>query len=408
MMKRIDIFLLSSLLFFVSCERWNSEELHDGGEQIWLAARADGPLSTKVPYDTEDGNPAPDNHLNVDVWASTTQNMFLHKEEEGWDGTKDVDADGNGTVDEGERAVSVHTQAFFQSEKPQLLSKAIYPPPVHEENGEKVADPVYFVGLYPQSDDEGLRWDTNNEGTVAMYDFDGSQDLMYAPQVEGKYNTSDDQTDISTTTPTLHFYHLLTRLNVSIGPNLEGGVGLYDIQNAWGQIVGLKIQCWDPQGWGYGVGSLTIDLTRTIGNSTPVSDISAALNFGEQDRTEAGMMDFFKTGSDEEFPGEDGYAFTDVEEVAYVMCAPVTASTEYDEYVLIIETQKEGQDIKITELPLNLMEKDGGGQDKDLEGTSMGREFDITLLFNKTRAIAEVVSVAAWETGGQGSGDIID
>ena len=156
------------------------------------------------------------------------------------------------------------------------------------------------------------------------------------------------------------------------------------------------------------MGSLTIDLTRTIGNSTPVSDISAALNFGEQDRTEAGMMDFFKTGSDEEFPGEDGYAFTDVEEVAYVMCAPVTASTEYDEYVLIIETQKEGQDIKITDLPLNLMVKDGGGLDKDLEGTSMGREFDITLLFNKTRAIAEVVSVAAWETGGQGSGDIID
>lgn len=405
MNKTLNIVLLSSLLLLVSCERWGSEERQDGRELIWLSARFDAPLSTKVPYDTEDGNPTPDNHLNVDVWASTVENVFLHKE--GWDGTKDVDVDGDGTISEGERAVSVHTHAFFQSDKPQLLSQAVYPP-VREENGNKVADNVYFVGLYPQSAEGSESWTANDEGTAATFEFDGSQDLMFAPEVVGHYDTSVDQTISSTNTPTLHFYHLLTRFNISVGPNLDGGVGLYDIQNAWGNIVGLKIQCWDVNGWSYGVKQLTLDLTETIGEESPVSDISQAIILGTQDRTENGMMNFYQTGKNEVFPSEDGYSFTTLEEVAYVMCAPVTATADDDEYVLIIETQKEGQDVKITELPVNLKVKSENGEDGDLEGTSMGREFDITLLFNKTRAIAEVVSVASWETGGQGSGDIFD
>ena len=400
MKDRLNIILLFSLLLFVSCEKWGREENHDGRELIYLSARFDAPLGTKVPYDTEDGNPTPDNHLNVDVWASTTENVFLHKE--GWDGTKDVDANGDKKVDEGERAVSVHTHAFFQSDKPQLLSQAVYPP-VREVDGKKVADNVYFVGLYPQSANESASWTANEDGTAATFVFDGSQDLMFAPEVVGHYNTSDDQTISSINTPTLHFYHLLTRFNVSIGPNLDGGVRLFDVQNAWGKVVGLKIQCWDPQGWGYGVNSLTVDLTKTIGDDTPIDDISWAVTLGDHNKEL--QMDFYKNGSDETFPGNDGYALTETQEVAYVMCAPVTAVADQDEYVLIIETQKEGQnDVKITEILINLMAE----SDTDLIGTSMGREFHIHLSFNKTRAIAEVVSIGAWETGGQGTGDVMD
>ena len=91
------------LPLLASCDKWGSEEGHQGRELIYLAARHDGMVRTKVPYDTENGKPSPDNHLNVEVWASTFDGTFLHKE--GWDGTKDVDANGDNNVEENERAV---------------------------------------------------------------------------------------------------------------------------------------------------------------------------------------------------------------------------------------------------------------------------------------------------------------
>ena len=120
------------------------------------------------------------------------------------------------------------------------------------------------------------------------------------------------------------------------------------------------------------------------------------------------QMDFYMTGKDEVFPdGDVGYKISEMEEVAYVMCAPVEAVEGSDEYVLIIETQKENQEPKTTELFLNLKGKEND-IDKELTGSSMGKEFNINLVFKKTRAIAEVVAISPWETGGQGSGDIKD
>lgn len=355
-------------------------------------------VRTKVPYDTENGKPSPDNHLNVEVWASTFDGTFLHKE--GWDGTHDVDADDDGIPEEGNRSVSVHTKAFFQSDQPQLLSQAIYPPPIRKEDGVKKADPVYFVGLYPQSVDatDGTgKWTTDENGATASYTFNGSQDLMYAPKVQGQYDVSENQNETTTTTPTLHFHHLLTRFNVSIGADLESGVQLVDIEQAWGKVTGLQIQCYDPQGWGYGVNSLTVDLTKGMSDSGVVT-------MGGHDKQL--MMNFYKTGKDVVFPDGE-YKISEMEEVAYVMCAPVEAVADTDEYVLIIQTQKENQELKTTELFLNLKGKEND-IDKELTGSSMGKEFNINLVFKKTRAIAEVVAISPWETGGQGSGDIKD
>ena len=388
------------LPLLASCDKWGSEEGHQGRELIYLAARHDGMVRTKVPYDTENGKPSPDNHLNVEVWASTFDGTFLHKE--GWDGTKDVDANGDNNVEENERAVLVHTKAFFQSDQPQLLSQAIYPPPIREENEVKKADPVYFVGLYPQSVDatDGPgNWTTDENGATALYTFNGSQDLMYAPKVQGQYNVSENQNELTTTTPTLHFHHLLTRFNVSIGADLESGVQLVDIEQAWGKVIGLKIQCYDPQGWSYGVNSLTVDLAKGMSDQEVVT-------MGAHNKTL--QMDFYMTGKDVVFPdGNVGYKISEMEEVAYVMCAPVEAVEGSDEYVLIIETQKENQEPKTTELFLNLKGKEND-IDKELTGSSMGKEFNINLVFKKTRAIAEVVAISPWETGGQGSGDIKD
>lgn len=355
-------------------------------------------VRTKVPYDTENGKPSPDNHLNVEVWASTFDGTFLHKGEDGWDGTKDVDANGDKIVEKNERAVLVHTKAFFQSDQPQLLSQAIYPPPIRDEK----ADPVYFVGLYPQSVDatDGTgKWTTDVNGAIASYTFNGSQDLMYAPKVQGQYDVSENQNDTTTTTPTLHFHHLLTRFNVSIGADLESGVQLVDIEQAWGKVTRLQIQCYDPQGWGYGVNSLTVDLAKGMNDSGVVT-------MGSHDKQL--QMNFYKTGKDDVFPDVDvGYKISEMEEVAYVMCAPVEAVEGSDEYVLIIKTQKENQEPKTTELFLNLKKKEND-IDKELTGSSMGKEFNINLVFKKTRAIAEVVAISPWETGGQGSGDIKD
>lgn len=383
------LILVSSILLS-SCEKWRVDKDEYPAQYIYLSAGVAEGEKTKTPY--MQTTPTPDYHLNATVWASTTENVYIDK---GWDGTKDVDADGDGTESENERAVSIHTYAFFQSSEPQLLGQAIYPPPIVTEDGVKTAPPVYFVAMYPRSEDWTTPETGDDAGETASYTFDGSQDVMFANKVSGQYNTEEQGTggsSIVTDVPKLQFRHLLTLFTVKIEAFRETGVSLYDIQSAWGKVLELRIQQWNTSGWTEDTNTLTIKLS------------DGSVTYGKPDKQK--YTKFYNTGLDTVFPAEDG-GFTLIDtrqEVAYTMCAPkVAVGGGVHEYELTIVTKREGQDEKETVIPIDL--KDDSG---DFTGSPAGRQFEILLKFKKSRAVAVVASIDEWKTGGQGNADITD
>ncbi len=402
-MKGIYAYLiLVSSLLLSSCEKWGVDKDEYPAQYIYLSAGVDEGGKTKAPYIQT--TPTPDYHLNATVWASTTRYVYIDR---GWDGTVDVDADGDGTPSANERAVSIHTHAFFQSSEPQLLGQAIYPPPIVTEGGVKTAPSVYFVAMYPRSGDfkddagNGLNWTTPSEGKfagkIASYTFDGRQDVMFASEVSGQYDIDHEGaggSSIVTKVPDLTFRHLLTLFTVKIEAFRESGVSLYDIQSAWGKVLELRIQQWNPSGWREDTNTLTVDLSNSNGNVTYADPVKEK------------YTTFYNTGLDTKFPAEDG-GFTLIDtpqEVAYTMCAPkVAVGGGVHEYELTIVTKREGQDEKETVIPIDL--KDDSG---DFTGSPAGRQFEILLKFKKSRAVAVVASIDEWKTGGQGNADITD
>lgn len=393
------LILVSSILLS-SCEKWRVDKDEYPVQYIYLSADVDEGVKSKAPY--MQPTPTPDYHLNATVWASTIQDVYINK---GWDGTSDVDANGDRVVSENERAVSIHTHAFFQSSEPQLLGQAIYPPPIVTEGGVKTAPPVYFVAMYPRSGDfkddagNGLNWTTPSEGEfagrTASYTFDGRQDVMFASKVSGQYDIEHEGaggSSIVTEVPDLRFRHLLTLFTVKIEAFRESGVSLYDIQSAWGKVLELRIQQWNTSGWTEDTNTLTIKLS------------DGSVTYGEPDKQK--YTTFYNTGLDTKFPAEDG-GFTLIDtpqEVAYTMCAPKEAvEGVVHEYELTIVTKREGQAEKETVIPIDL--KDDSG---DFTGSPAGKQFEISLKFKKSRAVAVVASIDEWKTGGQGNADITD
>lgn len=387
-MKGIYLYLiLVSSLLLSSCEKWGVDKDEYPAQYIYLSAGVDEGGKTKTPYIQT--TPTPDYHLNATVWASTTEDVYIDK---GLDGTETSE-------------VSIHTYAFFQSSEPQLLGQAIYPPPIVTEGGDKTAPPVFFVAMYPRSGDfednigQDLNWTTPLEGKyagkTASYTFDGRQDVMFASKVSGQYDIDKqgaNGSSIVIKVPNLTFRHLLTLFTVKIEAFRETGVSLYDIQSAWGEVLELRIQQWNPSGWTEDTNTLTIKLS------------DGSITYGEPDKQR--YTTFYNTGLDTVFPAEDGgFTLKDTpQEVAYTMCAPkVAVGGGVHEYELTIVTKREGQVEKETVIPIDLRDDSG-----EFIGSPVGRQFEISLKFKKSRAVAVVASIDEWKTGGQGNADITD
>ena len=384
------IYILSGLIaLLASCEK-STSELSEG-QPIYLSASVPEMTLTKVPY--EGSAPSTSNPLNVDVWASTTSAVFKNENKNG------SEADG--------RIVSIHTEGHFQSGDPQLLSQAVYPPPVSTEGK---GAPVYFVSMHPQDN-----WSTNDAGTIATYKFSGCEDLMFARQVQGAYDTN-DLGDVVTNSPTLEFEHLLTRFTVRMGIQLGTGENLLDVQNAWGPVTGLKIQAYDKNSGNLsGLNTVTIDLSK--GESFDYTNDLTYSYTGQNGNAIGTSLNFYCTGTDTQFPAPTStgsgsetkkeYTLTEIKnnkvpEVAYTMCAPVIAAdTDGDhEYVITFETQKRGSQ----EVVLDLKSSD----ESFFTGNTRGKHFGVTLKFRKGSAIATVARVEEWKNGGYGSGEIED
>ena len=380
-MRNSIYILLVLLALFASCEK-NTGELVDD-QPIRLSVSLPGAFKSKVPF--QGSAPTTTSPLNVDVWASTTSMVFEHKTDS--DG-KPLDGRNEGANNE----VSVHTTGHFQSGEPQLLSQAVYPPPRVGSAGSYTAASVYFVAMHPQSAGD-RKWSTT-DGKQAVYTFSGYEDVMYAKEVSGAYDTSEDLGQVVTNSPVLAFDHLLTRFTVKMGIDLEEGESLWDVQNAWGEITDLRIQSYNSAGYGENLNTVTIDLS--MGNSF---NYDSNVSFSGQ---QGSSMGFYALGTDSSFPGASGYTLTEqIDSVAYVMCAPVVATTANHEYIITLETRHRG----IQELKLDIQKT---ASSADGTGTTRGNHFLVTLKFNKGRTITSVVDVMQWENGGFGSGNIVD
>lgn len=360
--------------------------LDEEASRIYLSAGIGEAVSSRTPYSgspikDEDNNilyevPTTSHPLDVSVWASTDPNAFPNERKNGKDGT-----------------VAIHTQAHFQSGAPQLLGEAIYPTDPDAPEG-TVGNPptVYFVGFHPKSK-EGSLWTSSNDNKVASFTFTGEEDVMFAPQIEGRYGTAYDQS------PTFHFHHLLTCIRIEmIADKAEEDVEKRkDVSEAWGQIESLTIRS---------------KQNVTVSNLSAGTFNSSNVAFGGEEVA----MKLYQTGTDNVFehimiPHEEAT------EVAYVMCAPVVGDAqapganegEYvtvPEYTLHIKTSQRELDI-----PIDLKKKNGEDSFTYFTGSTMGHQFLVQLNFKMGNVISVSAAISLdantdWFTHGTGSEDL--
>jgi len=338
-----------------SCSDKEADILTDPAQQIYLRARVENTIVTsRTPFSLK----APDenNPLKVAVWASTNTHEF-----------KDLNKKGTSTEN---GKVALHTTAKFSNGSEQLLNDAVYP-----ANGTT----VYFVGLHPAKEtDPG--WTTDATGTIAVKTFNGSEDVMFAPQISGVYGGNVE------TWPTFHFNHLLTWLRVKIKAESE------IVSEAWGKLKSLKVKSSNGN-------TVTIDLSKTY---SPAYNPGATENCVSFSAGDGVTLDFYKTGTDNVFLKEDDEStwqklpYDDFKEVAYVLCAPVIASKENidgltTEYTLVVKTER-----RTVEVPIDLKEDDT----TCFEGSTMNRQFTLNLNFKMGNNILVTASVTDWKAGG--------
>ena len=344
MRKSITITIIAAALLAASCTRVTIPE----GGKIYLSATLHDPQLAKSPF--EGTAPSPATPLSTIVLASTTRYNYPNT---GLDGTND-----NGDV-------AVHAPARFQSSTSQLLSGALYHP--------EKKPTVYFTSLHPQAG-----WDITP--TSATFQFNGSQDVMFAPETTGSYD--------SNPMPHLTYHHLLTCLKVKIGAESE------DVSVAWGKIRNITIKSEN---------GITVALDKDY---TYEGCVSIGSNTTD--------MPFYRAGSDTGISEGEGldipYPLDKAQYSCYTICAPVEAA-KYDE----VEYNLSGNIIRIPEYHITITSDNRTitvpvdlrvANEDYYEGSTHGKLFTLNLSFLMGSNIAVTATVSDWVTGGTGSGDI--
>lgn len=358
--------------------------------RIYLSAAVEETVASRTPYQLTE--PTTEHQLNVSVWASTTDNVFQHK----------MTVDGKPYDGSIGNEVAIHTTACFQSGDPQLLGEAIYPTP---EKGSTID--VFFLGLHPKSQ-TGSEWAVSNGYKDASYTFSGKEDVMIAPKIKGTYGL--DYENKPELLPCFHFYHLLTWLRLEVVADKdETDVKKREaIAAAWGKIKTLTIKS---------KSKVTIPDVGIVEDESLVGSVSYDNDMD---------MPLYKTASDDVYPESGGSVIPTkgIEEVAYVMCAPVTGVYKdadekmVPEYTLHIETENRTLDIPVDLRIADIVDKNNDGVISDEERkaayfleSTMGKQFTILLNFKMgdVISVATMISVGGetdWFTHGTGNGDI--
>ncbi len=343
-------FIMFLAVIVCSCSK--GEELVDDDRRVMISVGLESPVSTRAPYELT--VPTVQNPLDAEVWASTTSGEFKHIE------------GANGSVD---NYVSLHSDAHFQSGDPQLLSEIIY---------SKDGTDIHFIGLYPQD-----AYTVSDDGKYADAVFSGKEDMLFASQVTGEYGLEDNSGN--PIWPTLHFYHLLTYISLEVKAESE------IIALAWGDVKNISLR---SAGGTPLCSSVKILLSSQISkdNNNRYSAPNVSFSIPKEE------FSFYRKNSSSEFPGASGYKlkYTE-EEVAYVMCAPVQGVAGDPEFYIDITTERRSLTV-----PVNLME----GENTEYTGSTMGKRFDIQLLFKAGDNIMVSANCNEWMTGGTGSAEL--
>ncbi len=387
-MKKLYYIICGLGMFLSACQNEEADRPADPAQQIYLCATVENAIPmTRAPFDQLAPNER--NPLKAAVWASTRAGEFK-------------DSNKNGSAGDG-YVVELHTKANFTNGTGQLLYDAVYPKPT---SGDVAGDPVYFVGMHPVGMNPETAWTTDDTGTIAIKTFDGSEDVMFAPQIKGEYSGNVE----AGTWPTFEFRHLLTWLTVTVIAESEV------VADAWGKLVSLKIKAKDNDANKIVGNTVTIKLSYNPDDPDPDARIlenSVTFSDGTNVSGEEVTFDFYKIGTNDKFQFPDaakGYPipWTEKEEAAYVLCPPVRASkiksdgeeTLTDEYILIVETEQ-----RTIEVPVDLMEWDESTKKLIcFEGSTRSRHFTLNLNFKMGNNIMLTSSAVDWAIGGISSG----
>jgi len=369
---RNTFYAIGGLCFiFFSCQQEDKAVRTDSAQSIYLRAEVENMIMTRSPFDLSEPNQK--NPLKVAVCASTTPYEFKNIE----------GANGTGA----DNVVALHTMANFTNGKEQLLYDAVYP---KDENTK-----VYFVGLHPADGwtfpGEGGLLDAPSDGKTATIVFNGCEDVMFAPQIDGQYG----QNVGAGSWPTFSFYHLLTWLRVTVKAESEL------VSEAWGRLKSLKIKSKN---------TVTVDLGKTF-DLTKDSG-GGCVSFSDASVSE---FDFYSTGTDDVFLNRENEGtwyslpYDEKKEVAYVLCAPVQASANdltlvpeivrTAEYILLVETEN-----RSVEVPIDLMKDASADPPTYFEENTMRNQFVLNLNFKMGNNVVVTASMTDWQSGGISNG----
>ena len=384
MLRKTLYIVVTVLICLNACQDDEHMIIRSEGKPIYLSASLEGKPMTRSPYAPGGtgaySSPTPETPLHTDVWASTTPNLF----------TREYDSEGKPLDGSGDDArVAIHTDATFQSGDPQLLRAAIYP-----KN-----NTVSFVAFSPIST-VGQGWADDN-GEYALYTFDGNDDVMFAPQVQGTYATDYSKS------PTLSYHHLLTWLRIEMKAESK------EVADSWGKISAMTIKSKNHvkinlKPGAYTDGAYNFDDSEAISYSNEID--MPFYKTVEKESYDGAQVTMVKKYTDDVFTNVE-IPYLETEEMAYVLCAPVIGTdkkvvdgvdVDAEEYVISIKTDKRTVDI-----PVNLRHKVDGVEQPFLESTR-GTQFTLTLNFKMGNTIYLTSSIQDWIVGGLIVGNIGD
>lgn len=312
-MKRNVLYYMGLLLGLVACSE--SSVTDDWDKNIGVNATVgDIDTSSRAVAEPFKGKvPTSDNKLLADVWFSTASGTYEHnptgseyrlpcRTSMEFDGTLQFAFDGDG-------------------------NNLKYNP-----NN----DYVYCVGLYPEG-----AWETT-DNTTAGATFDGKQDLMFAKEISGNWQTQ-------LNTKNLLFEHQLTWLKVCIcATSQESAV-------AWGNVSHISIDSHTKA---------TVTLSSgQVAYGTPGEIVALA---------------------------DETVLHTTMKEVGSVFCSPVESPDNDGNYTYTVNVTVGGKNIT---KPITLLNEDGT---KYAGGSTKGKLFILTLYFNPYDMVEGVCTLTAW------------
>lgn len=216
------------------------------------------------------------------------------------------------------------------------------------------ADDIYCVGLYPKDE-----WSRAPGNTVATHAINGTQDLMFAPQISGslssKFNSTADDKH-------LQFGHVLTWLRVAFNASSHDAIAM------WGNVI--KVEILNPHN--------TVDINLSTG----------ALKYN-------GESEYLATYDD-----ATGMPLqTTLQTAGSVFCAPPDAVGEGSDarysYTVRV-TMKEPSGNQVTKV-VSCTLTDTGGTPITNKPNVIGKEYVLTLIFNPIATIDGICTLENWK-----------